>query len=152
MRTAVVAAFMLIAAHGALAQSACRMEGVWRLISPYPNAPPPPSPYRSMKIITKTHYVFVGEEPGRQKVMKSAEDSLASLRKTESGGGTYSLVGTRYTEKYDFHWDPNFVGNSISWSCRTEGDKLYQSGPFPVYEGGKKVGDGRVQIVWRRIE
>ena len=152
MRTAVVVAFVLTAAHGALAQSACRVEGVWRLISPYPNAPPPPSGYRSMKIFTKEHFVFVGEEPGRIKEPKTAADSLAALLKTESGGGTYTANGSTYTEKYDFFWNPEYVGTSIRWSCRTEGDKLYQSGAFPIYQAGRKVREMRVQEIWRRIE
>lgn len=105
-----------------------------------------------MKIITKEHFIFVGEEPGRIKEMKNAADSLTTFRKMESGGGTYTLKGTTYTETYNFFWDPAYVGLSISWTCRTQGDKLYQTGPFPIFRDGRKVRDMSISEVWRRIE
>ena len=130
---------------------ACALEGVWRLISVGANAPPPPSPYHSIQIITKNHFVFVGAEARGIRALKSAADSLEAFR-TDSGGGTYTLEGIRVTATYDFFSDPSYVGKTIVWTCRTDGDRLYQTGPWPLFEKGRKIGEGKIAEVWRRIE
>ena len=109
-------------------------------------------PVIGLKIITKGHFAVLGREPGLPQEMKSQADSLLVLQKTSSGGGTYTVQGTTYTEKLYYYADPAYVGKAVPFTCRTEGDRFYQSGIFPVLEGGKKVRDIKFEEVWKRVE
>jgi hypothetical protein len=62
------------------------------------------------------------------------------------------VQGTTYTAKIDYFSDPAYVGKTIPFTCRTEGDRFYQSGTFPVFVGGKKVRDIKFEEVWKRVE
>ena len=59
----------------------------------------------------------------------------------------------RQVEKLDYFSDPAYVGKAIPFACRTEGDRFYQSGTVPGFEGGKKVRDIklRAHVVRRRV-
>ena len=63
-----------------------------------------------------------------------------------------TVQGTTYTEKLYYFADPAYVGKAVPFTCRTEGDRFYQSGIFPVLEGGKKVRDITFEEVWKRVE
>ena len=63
-----------------------------------------------------------------------------------------TVQGTTYTEQLDYFADPAYVGKAVPFTCRTEGDRFYQSGIFPVLEGGKKVRDITFEEVWKRVE
>jgi hypothetical protein len=71
------------------AQSSCKLEGVWELVSGTADGKPYPAGNRGLKIITKGHFAVLGREPGPPQAMKSQADSLRVLQKTSSGGGTY---------------------------------------------------------------
>jgi hypothetical protein len=105
-----------------------------------------------MKIITKGHFAFLAREPGIPQELKTQADSLAALAKTNSGGGTYTLHGTTYTEKLEYFSDPAYVGQTLPFTCRTEADRFYQSGTVPIFEGGKKVRDIKLEEVYKRVE
>ena len=79
-------------------------------------------------------------------------DILRSPERRPAGGGPYTVQGTTYTEKLDYFSDPAYVGKAVPFTCRTEGDRFYQSGPFPIFEGGKKVRDIKLAEVWKRVE
>jgi len=134
------------------AQSSCKLEGVWELVSGTTDGKPYPAGNRGLKIITKGHFDVLGREPGLPQEMKSQADSLLVLQKTSSGGGTYTVQGTTYTKKLYYFADPAYVGKAVPFTCRTEGDRFYQSGIFPVLEGGKKVRDIKFEEVWKRVE
>ncbi len=134
------------------AQSSCRLEGAWQLVSGAADGKPYPAGARALKIIAKGHFAVLSQEPGVPKELKSPADSLAMFRHTGSSGGTYTLQGTTYTENLDYYPDPAYVGIAIPFVCRTEGDRFYQSGTVPILEHGKKVGDSKLEEVWKRIE
>jgi hypothetical protein len=134
------------------AQSSCKLEGVWQFVSGTADGNPYTPGIRGIKIITKGHFAVLEREPGVPQEMKSQADSLAAFVKTISGGGTYTVQGTTYTEKLDYFSDPTYVGRAVPFTCRTEGDRFYQSGPFPIFEGGKKVRDIKLAEVWKRVE
>lgn len=134
------------------AQSPCKLEGVWELVSGSADGKPYPAGSRQLKIITKGHFAVFTREAGVPKQLTSATDTLAAFRHLSSGGGTYTLQGTTYTEKLDYFSDPTYAGKAIPFTCRTEGDKFYQSGNFPMYKGGKKVRDSKLEEVWKRVE
>jgi hypothetical protein len=77
---------------------------------------------------------------------------LAAFRTMGCGGGTYTLRGNTYTEKLEYFSDPAYLGLSIAFNCRTEGNQFFQTAAFPVIEGGKKVREVTLEEVWRRIE
>jgi hypothetical protein len=134
------------------AQSSCKLEGVWQFVSGTADGNPYTAGNRGIKIITKGHFAVLEREPGLPQEMKTRADSLAAFTKTISGGGTYTVQGTTYTEKLDYFSDPAYLGKSIPFTCRTEGDRFYQSGNFPILEGGKKARDVKLDEVWKRIE
>lgn len=134
------------------AQSSCRPEGAWQLVSGSADGKPYPTGARGLKIITKGHFAVLSQEPGVPKEMKSPADSLAMFRHSGSAGGTYTVHGTTYTETVDYYPDPAYVGKAIPFVCRTEGDRFYQSGNVPILEHGKKIGDSKLEEVWKRIE
>ena len=153
MRTAATAAvFLSLVGHSARAQAACRLEGVWQLVSGKADGQAYPASVRGIKLITKGHVAFLSEEARGVKELKSAADSLQAFRTMGAGGGTYTLQGTTYTETLDYFTDPAYTGRSVSFSCRTEGDRFFQTGLFPVFANGKKVRDVKLEEVWRRIE
>jgi hypothetical protein len=152
MRTTATVAFLFLVAHSAYAQTACRLEGVWQLVSGKSDGQAYPASAREIKIITKGHFAFLSEEARGVKELKTAADSLQAFRTMGAGGGTYKLQGTTYTETLDYFADPAYVGRSISFTCRTEGDRFFQTGSFPVFANGKKVRDIKLEEVWRRIE
>jgi hypothetical protein len=152
MRNAIAAASLLLLASTVRAQGACKLEGVWQLVSGKSDGQPYPASAREMKIITKGHFMFVSEETRGVTELKTAADSLQAYRTMGSGGGTYKVQGATYTETLDFFSDPAYLGRSIPFTCRTEGDRFYQTGLFPVFLSGKKVRDIKLEEVWRRIE
>jgi hypothetical protein len=152
MRTAIVLFVALMGSRSIYAQATCRLEGVWQLVSGSGDGTPYPATYRAIKLITKNHFAFVGEEERGVQDMKTAADSLRAFRTMASGGGTYTIRGNTYTEKLEYFSDPAYVGASVSFTCRTEGDRFYQTGSFPILENGRKLRDAKIDEVWRRIE
>jgi hypothetical protein len=135
-----------------VSQRPCELRGVWQLVSGKYGDYTAPATWRQIKIITSGHFAFVGESDRGVKDMKSAADSLQAFRTMFSGGGTYTLTGNRYTEKLEYFADPAYLGMSMQFDCRTDGDRFIQTGTLPIMEGGKKVGEVKLEEVWRRIE
>jgi len=152
MRRALAVVPLLWLANVAGAQGSCKLEGVWQLVSGKADGKAYPASSRSMKIITKGHFAVLGEEARGVTELKGAADSLQAFRTMGAGGGTYKLQGTTYTETLDYFADPAYTGRSVSFTCRTEGDRFFQTGSFPVFQDGRKVRDVKLEEVWRRIE
>lgn len=134
------------------AQSSCDPRGVWELVSARYGGQPGPANWRQIKFITADHWAFVGEANPRAKDMRSVADSLAAFRSMAAGGGTYTLEGDTYTEKIEYFSDPAYLGIMVVFRCRTQGDRLFQTGSFPIFEGGAKVREMTLEEEWRRIE
>lgn len=152
MRAAAVVAFLFLVPCSVYAQSGCRLEGVWQLVSGKADGKTYAASARSIKIITKGHFAVLGDEARGVQELKTAADTLQAFRTMTAGGGTYTLQGTTYTEKLDYFADPAYNGRSVSFTCRTEGDRFFQTGSFPVLANGKTVRDIKLEEVWRRIE
>jgi hypothetical protein len=153
MRAAVIAVLLpLLASVPLQAQNSCRPVGVWELVSGKADTASYPAAMHQVKIITRTHWVFIARYDSIIREMKTAADSLQVFRTSGAGGGTYTLQGTTYTEKIDFFSDPAYIGMSLPYTCRTEGDRFIQTGTFPEQQGGKTVHTWRLEEVYRRIE
>ncbi|HVH66415.1 MAG TPA: hypothetical protein VM716_00960 [Gemmatimonadales bacterium] len=151
MRVAVAVALLFLP-RIADAQASCQPVGVWELVSGKTDTVPYPATLHSRKVITKTHFAFVTRDDSAIKPLRTTADSLAFLQSMAAGSGTYTLRGTTYTERPDFYPDPAYVGMDLAFTCRTEGDRLYQKGSVPVLQNGAKVGDVKLEEVWRRVE
>lgn len=125
---------------------------MWQLVSGKYHGQTGPAGWRQIKIITKSHFAFLGEEDRGVKEMKTVADSLQAFRTMNSGGGTYTLQGNTYTEKLEYFADPVYVGLSIPFTCKAERDQFIQTGSIPILEGGRKVREMKLEEVWRRIE
>ena len=152
MRILLAAAVAVVASMPVAPQSSCKVEGVWELVSGSADGKAYPAGARQMKIITKGHFAVLWSAPGVPKVLMTPADSLAAFRGVGGGAGTYTVKGNTYTEKIDYFSDPAYAGKAIPFTCRTEGDRFYQSGLFPMFERGKKVRDSKLEEVWKRVE
>jgi len=131
-------------------------EGTWELVdAKYTPADPTftLSSYRQIKILTKTHWVYLSQEHSAPKLTTGSDaELLAASKAFSAGGGTYTLDGDRYTEHVEFFSAPNFVGASLKFKIRWEGDEWVQTGTLPIKALG--LGDKDVELYerYRRIK
>jgi hypothetical protein len=150
----------LLAVVGSLScagQPASRLEGTWDLIETR-STPPDPNfnfaEWHQIKILTSTHWVYLSQKRMAPTMTSFANDTelLAAAKTFGAGGGTYTLDGDTYTEHIDFFSTPNYVGKSIPWKIRWEGDEWIQTGTFPVKALG--LGDQDIELSerYRRVK
>lgn len=152
-----IVAGLLIGALGCTSQRTTQLEGTWDLVEAK-YTPPDPSfnfaEWRQIKILTKTHWAFLSEKRTAPKMTSSTNDAelLAAAKAFGAGGGTYTLDGDTYTEHIDFLNTPNYVGTSIPWKIKWEGDEWIQTGTFPVKALG--LGDHDIELYerYRRVK
>ncbi len=132
-----------------------KIEGVWELTSQKWNGKGEISG-RDIKMFTGKHFSFIFQDTAEAKSLlakKTLRDSLSVFSDDfYAGAGSYKLVDSVYTETYEFFFNPYRVGKSVDFILRVDGDRLSQSGKWPVYEGGKKVRDVLLEEVYKRIE
>ncbi len=135
------------------------LEGVWELVSAEWTTPDTtlkftPADWSQIKVITKSHFVFVGQEPNRVKISGAQSDAeLISMARTFfGGGGTYSLEGDTCTETLQYFSNPNYLSASVSYKVEIEGTQLIQSGTYPAKSIGLEEYDVELYEVYRRIE
>ena len=100
------------------------IKGTWELVS-YQNQYPDttilgPKDYaRQIKIINKTHFVWISQDTSRVDIYGF-------------GGGKYILDGDNYTEHIEMFIVPSWIGNSIPYNIKIEGDTLILGGTVPL--------------------
>jgi hypothetical protein len=151
MRSACLAVLAAFIAARLAAQSPCKVEGVWELESGSADGKAYAVGIHEMKMIANGHFAVFWRDPGTPKELKTVADTLAAFRSAGSGGGRYTVQGSTYTEKIEYFVDPAYIGKSIAFTCRVDGDRFRQTGSFPMYEGGKKVRDSKLDEVWKRV-
>jgi hypothetical protein len=136
-----------------------KLEGVWELVSAKYTIPD--TTYEStqanwtqIKLITKSHFAFVGEKPNRphHKGWGTDSERLAAADAFLAGGGTYTLEGDTYTEHVEYFLTPNYVPVSMSFKCQVEGDQWILTGKLPTKSLGIADYDMELYEVWNRIE
>lgn len=80
-----------------------------------------------IKIINKSHFAFLSHELGKMKDSASAYSS---------GGGSYTLNDSTYTEHLDFCSDRQWEGNSFEFKIAIHNDTLVQKGVEKVENAG----------------
>ncbi len=72
-----------------------------------------------LKIINDTHFAFLTHN------LDVKKDSSNHF---DAGGGSYTLVGNKYTEHLDFYTDKNWEGKAFDFTVTIKNDTLTQQG------------------------
>jgi len=138
------------------AQQKVTLEGVWEMLSAKSDGKEEPMSGRQLKTITKTRWTWIYHDKDKAMSLfakKTHEDSLLAFADPfGAGAGSYKLVGNTYTETIELFRNLNYIGLSIDFTVKVEGDRMFQTGKFPVFEGGKKVREILLEEVYKRIE
>ncbi len=119
---------------GEIAES---IQGTWKLVSiNYGSSPAGftevPDMIVRMKLITDTHFTWIGFNTMDNKVSSSA-------------GGKYTLNGNAYTESIEFGLSMDaYIGQKQTFIVKVEGDRLFMSG---------SLSDGlAIAEIWQRVK
>ena len=55
------------------------------------------------------------------------------------GAGTYKFVGNTYTETTEFFYAPQYIGTSLEFDSKLDGDLWYTSRHLQHYEGAREL-------------
>ena len=106
------------------------LDGTWELVS----GQPLPEGARDIKIISGGHFIFVAYDTEKGKPLYT-------------GGGTYILNGSSYSEHIDFASDQisaGLVGKDQLFTVKVDGDTFTQTGTL---SNGKSLSE-----TWKRVE
>jgi hypothetical protein len=142
----------LRATNAAHLEAGCQVRGVWELVSVSQDGKDQPlAGYRTMKVLTDRHFMFVGQAAMRDTLpLKTPMDTLRAYQ-ISGGAGTYTTSGTTYIEHLDIFVIPSWIGTSFRATCRIEGSLWYHSFTEP---NDTTAGPGPYQHfieVWRRV-
>jgi hypothetical protein len=131
----IVFAIALTAVFPALSQTngsgakKSQLDGTWELVS----GQPLPTGARDIKIISGGQFIFVAYETEKGKPLYT-------------GGGTYTMNGSSYTEHIDFASDQisaGLVGKDQPFTVKVDGDTFTQTGTL---SNGKALSE-----TWKRV-
>jgi len=132
------------------------LEGVWeRVEGKFTIAGETISPtQKAIKIFTKDHWAIIEQEPNAQKFSSNPTDAelINAAKGFDAFYGTYTLEGETLTESVELAFNPNWIGHSVSFEVRWEGDQWIQTGTFPLKALGLGENDEESYEVWKRIE
>ena len=106
-----------------------QLDGVWELVS----GQPLPKGARDIKILSAGHVMFVAYDTETGKPLYT-------------GGGTYILNGSSYTEHMDFASEviaAGLVGKDQQFTVKVDGDKFTQTG---ILSNGEPLSE-----IWKRV-
>ena len=155
----VLSAVLLVTLFSCTTEAKNQFEGTWELISAKSTSPDTTvvttqADFKQIKVMTKSHFVWIGQEPDRAKFLEGGTDAelLEAARTFGAGGGTYTFEGDTYTEHIEFFSNPNWVGVAIPFKFQIEGDQWIHSGTIPFKTLGLREFDVELYEVWKRIE
>jgi uncharacterized protein YxeA len=136
------------------AQKSVKLQGTWQLVSQTENGKEHPFSGRQIKLLTKTHYSWAHQDK------KQVEELLAKGTPHDTivayhdayASGTYKVIGDKYIETTEFFHAPQYIGKSVEFKFKLEGDIWTISGHYSHYEGGKKIDEVQLDQVWKRID
>ena len=105
-----------------------QLDGTWELV----NGQQLPKGARDIKIISGGHFIFATYDTGKGKLLGT-------------GGGTYVLNGSSYTEHVDFgeRISAGVVGKDQQFAVKIDGDTFVQAGTL---SNGKNLSE-----TWKRV-
>jgi len=74
---------------------------------------------KMIKIMNDTHFAFLSHDVNVQK---------DSTNHFDAGGGSYTLVGDKYTERLDYYADKNWENKTFDFTVTIKNDTLIQQG------------------------
>jgi hypothetical protein len=110
---------------GGNANSSINLNGTWQLVSgeTITKGVSQITDYtkdkRMIKIMNDTHFAFLNHSTGAKRDSADAFDA---------GGGSYTLIGNKYTEHLDYYKDKNWEGKSFDFTVTIKNDTLIQQG------------------------
>jgi hypothetical protein len=125
---ALAAVFLFSQTNGSQAKKS-QLDGTWELVS----GQPLPKGARDIKIISEEHFIFVAYDTETGKPLYT-------------GGGTYTLNGSSYTEHIDFASEEiaaGLVGKDQPFTVKLDGDTFTQKG---TRSNGKYLSE-----TWKRV-
>jgi hypothetical protein len=100
--------------------SACRLQGVWRLERAVTNGKADSSTFQQRKIMTKNHFMWVGQENRRDTLpLKTYRDS-ARVFSDNGGYGSYKVSGSTLTEHIELFPNHTWIGRDFKATCKTD--------------------------------
>ena len=126
---ALAAVFVVLSQTNGSHAKKSQLDGTWELVS----GQPLPKGARDIKIISKGHFIFVAYDTDKGKPLYT-------------GGGTYILNGTSYTEHMDFASDvisTGLIGKDQPFTVKVDGDTFVQTGTL---SNGKSLSE-----TWKRV-
>jgi hypothetical protein len=151
-----VAAGIAVGLQGCTPEKASPLEGAWEMVdATYTPADPTfsLSTQRQIKLLTRDHWAYLSQQKSAPKLSSGSDaELLAAAKGFGAGGGTYTLDGDNYSEHIEFFSAPNFVGATIKFKIKWEGDEWIQTGTLPIKALG--LGDKDVDLSerYRRIK
>ena len=138
-------------AQAGTAAAKCNVQGAWLLDTVIADGKVQATgKWKQIKLITASHYAWVGQEGGVMP-LKTVADSLAAFRTRGSGGGTYRVTDSMYIERLDMFSDPERVGREVEISCRPSGNRWEAAFDWTGMENGKPR-TSHVKEIWKRVE
>ena len=126
---ALTAVFLALAQTNGSHAKKSQLDGTWELVS----GQPLPEGARDIKIISGGHFIFVAYDTEKGKPLYT-------------GGGTYVLNGSSYSEHIDFASDEistGLVGKDQPFTVKVDGDTFTQTGTL---SNGKGLSE-----TWKRV-
>jgi len=114
-------------ANGGQAEKS-QLDGTWELVA----GQQLPKGAREIKIISLGHFIFAAYDTGKGELLGT-------------GGGTYVLNGSSYSEHVDFgeRISPGVVGKDQQFGVKIDGDTFAQAGTL---SNGKRLSE-----TWKRV-
>jgi hypothetical protein len=113
--------------------SSIHLNGTWKLVSGETitkgvvSTSEYPKNQEMIKVINDTHFAFLNHR------INLPKDSVNHF---DAGGGSYTLVGDKYTEHLDYYSDRNWEGKAFDFTISIKGDTLIQTGIEKVEKAG----------------
>jgi hypothetical protein len=117
-----------------VAAAACNVQGVWRIQKVVSNGKTDSTSATQIKIETKNHFAWVGQENRRDTLpLKTYRDS-ARVYNDGGGYGTYTVSGSNYTEHIEIFGDPSYLGKDWPATCHTTANQWVHTWISPEYQ------------------
>lgn len=126
---ALMAVFLALSQTNGSHAKKSQLDGTWELVS----GQPLPEGAQDIKIISGGHFIFVAYDTEKGKPLYT-------------GGGTYILNGSSYSEHIDFASDEisaGLVGKAQRFNVKVDGDTFIQTGTL---SNGKCLSE-----TWKRV-
>jgi hypothetical protein len=117
-------------------------EGAWICVSAKWDAPndsgsmSPSDKY--IKLITKTYFISIDQDTSKKEAVYSC--------------GKYAFDGKIYTETIECFKNPKFIGHSISYKSKLNGNTWELSGTYKLKEWGVSDHNYEAYELWKKIE